>query len=165
MHVVCSFRSFLCFLWQNMLLIPSITFYCHYNIRGCMCSTEPFKFRWLRRYIYISHYYHCQIGSILLSIVIIFSVAVCLRCLLHDFLSLIAYTFRKTLGFVFIIIAQFMMSANSRIHCGLQIVFVCLYVRPSHYHDCANLSEDIEHKTPVRYIMSSVWVRWHIFWG
>ena len=87
----------------------------------------------------------------------------CLRCLLHHFLSLIAHTFRKTRGFVFIIIAQFMMSANSRIHCGLQIVFVCLYVTPSHYHDCANLSEYIEHKTPVRYIMSSVRVRLNIF--
>ena len=26
----------------------------------------------------------------------------------------------------------------------LQIVFVCLYITPSHYHHCANLSEDIE---------------------
>ena len=165
MHVVCSFHSFLCFSWQSMLLVLSITFYCHCNIWGCMCSTDPLQFRWLRRYIYISRYYHYQIGSILLSIVIIFSVAVCLRCLLHHFLSLIAYTFRKTRGFVFIIIAQFMMSANSRIHCGLQIVFVCLYARPSHYHDCAKLSENIEHKTPVRYIMSSVRVRWNIFRG
>ena len=27
---------------------------------------------------------------------------------------------------------------------GLQIVFNCLYIAPSHYHHCANLSEDIE---------------------
>ena len=27
---------------------------------------------------------------------------------------------------------------------GLQIVFVCLYITPSHYHHCANLYEDIE---------------------
>ena len=63
-----------------------------------------------------------------------FSVVVCLRCLLHHILSLIAYTF------VFII----MMSANIRIRFGLQIVFVCLYITPSHHHHCANLSEDIE---------------------
>ena len=73
-----------------------------------------------------------------------FSVVVCLTCLLHNILSLIAYTFRENRDFVFIIIVQFMMSANSRIRFGLQIVFVCLYIIPSHYHHCANLSEDIE---------------------
>ena len=45
---------------------------------------------------------------------------------------------------VFIIIVPFMMNANSRIRFGLQIVFVCLYITPSHYHHFANLSEDIE---------------------
>ena len=45
---------------------------------------------------------------------------------------------------VFIIIVQFMMSANIRIHFGLQIVLVCLYSTPSHYHHCAKLSEGIE---------------------
>ena len=42
------------------------------------------------------------------------------------------------------IIVQFMMSANSRICYGLHIGFVCLYITPSHYHHCANLSVDIE---------------------
>ena len=37
------------------------------------------------------------------------------------------------------------MSANIRIPFGLQIVLVCLYSTPSHYHHCANLSEGIEH--------------------
>ena len=73
-----------------------------------------------------------------------FSVVVCLRCLLHHILSLIAYTFRENRGFVFIIVVQFMMSANIRIRFGLQIVLVCLYSAPSHYHHCANLSEGIE---------------------
>ena len=68
----------------------------------------------------------------------------CLRCLLHHILSLIAYTFRENREFVFIIIVQFMMSANSRMRFALQIVLVCLYSTPSHYHHCANLSEDIE---------------------
>ena len=31
-----------------------------------------------------------------------------------------------------------------RIRLGLQIVLVCLYSTPSHYHHCANLSEGIE---------------------
>ena len=48
-----------------------------------------------------------------------FSMVVCLRCLLHHILSLTAYTFRKKWEFVFILIVQFMMSANSRIRFNL----------------------------------------------
>ena len=69
---------------------------------------------------------------------------VCLRCLLHHILLLIADTFRENQEFVFIIFVQFMMSANNRIRFALKIVFVCLYITPSHYHNCANLFEDIE---------------------
>ena len=72
-----------------------------------------------------------------------FSAVVCLRCLLHHILLLIAYTYRENREFAFIIIVQFMMNANSWIRFGLKIVFVHLYITPSHYH-CANLSEDIE---------------------
>ena len=79
-----------------------------------------------------------------LPIAIIFSVVVCLRCVLHHTLSLISYTLRENRDFVFIIIVQFMMSANSQIRFGLQIVFVCLYITPSNYCHCENLSEDIE---------------------
>ena len=93
-----------------------------------------------------------------------FSVVVCLRCLLHHILSLIAYTFRENREFVFIISVQFMMSANVRIRFGLQIILVCLNSTPSHYHHCANLSEGIElTKCLSRYILSSVWVRLSIF--
>ena len=46
--------------------------------------------------------------------------------------------------FFFIIIVQFMMSANNPIRFGLLIVFVCLYITLSHYHHCVNLSEDTE---------------------
>ena len=73
-----------------------------------------------------------------------FSVFVCMRYLLHHILSLIAYTFRENREFVFIIIVQFMMSANNRIRFGLQTVLVCLYSILSHYHHCAYLSEGIE---------------------
>ena len=52
---------------SNMLLVLSITFHCHYNIWGCMCSSGPFQFRWLKGYIYSSCYYHHQIGSINLT--------------------------------------------------------------------------------------------------
>ena len=74
-----------------------------------------------------------------------FSTLKCLRCLLHHILSLIAHTFRENRDFFFIIIVQFMMSANSRIRFGLEVVSVCLYITPSHSHHCADLSEDIEH--------------------
>ena len=57
-----------------------------------------------------------------------------------------------------------MMSANSRIRFGLQIVFVCLYITPSHYHHCANfIWRHWTCKMPVRYNLSSVWVRLSIF--
>ena len=73
-----------------------------------------------------------------------FSVVVCLRCLLHHIMLLIAYTFRENREFVFFIIVQFMMSANSQIRFDLKIVFVYLYITSSHYHHYASLSEDIE---------------------
>ena len=130
-----------------------------------MCSTGPLKYRWLKGYIYSSCYYHHQIGSIHLSHCFhIFSVVVCLRCLLHHILSLIVYTFRENREFVFVSIVQFIMSANSRIRFGLHIVFVCLYITPSHYHHCANfIWRHWTYKMPVRYNLSSVWVRLSIF--
>ena len=73
-----------------------------------------------------------------------FSVVVCLRCLLHHSLLLIAYTFWEKWEFVFIIIVQVMMSTNSQIRFDLKIVFVYLYITPSHYHHYASLSEDNE---------------------
>ena len=89
-----------------------------------------------------------------------FSVVVCLRCLLHHILSLIVYTFRENRDFVFISIVKFMMSANSRIRFGLQIVFVCMYITPSHYHLCAYfIWRHWTYKMHVRYNLSSVWVR------
>ena len=78
-------------------------------------------------------------------IVIIFSVVVCLRCLLHHILSLIAYTFQENRYIVLIIGTQCMMSANNRVRFGLQAVSVCLYITSSRgRHHCANLSEDNE---------------------
>ena len=49
------------------LLVLSITFYFHYNLWGCMCSTGPFQYRWLKGHIYSTCHYHHQIGSIHLS--------------------------------------------------------------------------------------------------
>ena len=89
---------------------------------------------------------------------------VCLSCLLHHILSLIVYTFWENREFVFISIVQFMMSANSQIRFGLQIIFVCLYITPSHYHHCANfIRRHWTYNMPVRHNLSSVWVRLRIF--
>ena len=57
-----------------------------------------------------------------------------------------------------------MMSANSRIHFGLQIVLVCLYITPSHFLSlCKLIWRHWTYRMPVRYILSSVWVRLSIF--
>ena len=118
----------------------------------------------MKGYIYSSCYYHHQIGSIHLSHCF-HNVRGCVpEVLLHHILSLIVYTFRENREFVFIKIVQFMMSANSRIRFGSQIVFVCLYITPSHYHHCANfIWRHRTYKMPVRYNLSSVWVRLSIF--
>ena len=77
--------------------------------------------------------------------------------LLHHILSLIVYAFRENREFVFINTVQFMMSVNSRIRFGLHIVFVCLYLTPSHYHHCANfIWRHWAYNLPVRYNLSSV---------
>ena len=59
--------------------------------------------------------------------------------LVHHILSLIEYTFREYRDFVFIIIVQFMMSANNQVRFGLHIVFVCLYITPSHVSKIKNI--------------------------
>ena len=140
---------------------PSITSYFHYDIWDCMCSTGPFQYRWLKGYIYSSCCYHHQIGSINLSHCYhIFSVVVCLIYLLHHILLLIAYTFRKNREFVFIIIVQFMMSANNQIRFVLKIVFVCfVHYTISLSSLCKLIWRHWTYKMPVRYILSSVWVR------
>ena len=63
---------------------------------------------------------------------------------LSDYIASFRTSFPWFWDIVFIIIVEFMMTANSRIRYGLQIVFVCLYITPSHYHNCANVSVDIE---------------------
>ena len=63
---------------------------------------------------------------------------------IHHILLLIAYTFWANREFGFIIIVQLITSANSWIRFSLKIVFVYLDNTPSHYHNCANLSEDTE---------------------
>ena len=126
---------------SNMLLLLLITFYFQYNIWGCICSTGPFQLMWLKGYICSSCCYHHQSGSIHLS-----------HCY-HIFPWLWAWDFcyimfchllhihsGKTGISHFIIIVQFMVSANSRLRFGLQIALVCLNITPSHHQHSANFS-------------------------
>ena len=128
----------------NMLLVLSMAFHFHYHIWGCMCSSGPFQYRWLEGYIYSSCYYHNQIGSIHLS----HCYHIFRGCVPEMFVTSYSVTYciyvpGKT-GIYSRCYSAFMMSANIRIRFGLQIVLVCLYSTPSHYHHCANLSDGIE---------------------
>ena len=115
----------------------------------------PFYFRWLKGYIYGSCYYHHQIGSINLT----HFITLFRSCVPETFVKSYSVTYctyiTENREFVFIIIAQFMMSANRRVRFGLQIESVCLYITPSPYQHSTNISEDIE----LIKCLSSVWVR------
>ena len=167
-----------CWGGSNMLLVLSFTFYFHYNTKGCMCSTGPFKYRRSTGYIYSSCYYHHQIGGIYLPHCFhmfpwlcawdVCYIIICHLLYLHSgktmTMTMLTMTMKINREFVFMSIVQFMMSANNRIRFRLQIVFVCLYITPYHYHHCANfIWRHWTYKMPVRYNLSSVWVRLSIF--
>ena len=80
-----------------------------------------------------------------------FSMVVCLRCLLHHILLLIAYTFRENRDFVFITIVQFMMSSN--------IIRLFVHNTISFSSLCKLIWRHWNYKMHVRYILPSVWVR------
>ena len=126
-----------------------------------MCSTGPFKYRWLKGYIYSSCNYHHQIGSIRLSHCFHNFPWLCAGDVCYIvFCHLLYIHSEENREFVYDSIVQFMMSANSRIHFGLQIVFVCLYITPTHYHHCANFFwRHWTYRMHVRYNLSSVRVR------
>ena len=118
---------------SKMLLVLSITFVI--TIYGVVCcSTGLLQFRWLKSEVLtfpIVIIFFCGCVPVSEMFVTSYSVTYCIYI-------------PENRDFVFIIIAQLMMSANSRIRFGLQIVSICLYITPSDYHHCANLSEDIE---------------------
>ena len=120
-----------------------------------MCSTGTFQFTWLKGYIYSSCYYHHKIGSIHRS-----------HCY-HMFLWLCAwFTFHIIFCYLLHIHSGktgnlFSLSLCSSVYAKVQIFgyvldtfLACtLY---SHYHHCANLSEDIELIKCVSYIFCRV---------
>ena len=81
------------------------------------------------------------------TIVVIFSRGMCLRWLYYHILSSITYISRRHWdlnSIIDVIDVHSMVFAYDRIHYGLQVVFVCLQITPSHYHHYADLSEGIE---------------------
>ena len=124
--------------------------------------TGPFKYRWLEGYIYSSCYYHHQIESIHLSHCFHIFPWLCAWDVCYNIFCHLLYIHSGKTGNLSI--AQLMMSANSGIRFGLQMVFVCLYITSSHHHHCANfIWRHWTYKMPVRYNLSSVWVRLSIF--
>ena len=89
-----------------------------------------------------------------------FPVVVCLRCLLHHILSLIANTFRENRDFVFIIIVQFNKSDAFWLADSIRL-FVYNIISLSSL--CKLIWRHWTYKMPVRYILSRVWVRLSIF--
>ena len=78
------------------------------------------------------------------------------------------YIYRDHWDFVSIICVQpidvqSMVFANDRIHYGLQVVFVCLQITPSHYHHYADSSEGIELIKCFRHMLPSVCLRLRLF--
>ena len=72
-------------------------------------------------------------------------------------LSLVVYTFRENREFVFIVLCCLWWVQIVGYVFGLQIVFVCLYITPSHYHHCANcIWRHWTFKMSVTYNLSSV---------
>ena len=92
-----------------------------------------------------------------------FSVVVCLRCLLHYILSLIAYTFRENRDFVFIIIVQLWWVQIFGYVWLADRVRLFVHYTISLSSLCKLIWGHWTYEMPVRYILSSVWVWLSIF--
>ena len=130
-----------------------------------MYSTGSFHYRWLKRYIYRSCRNHHQIGSIHLSHCYHIFPWLCVWdvcCIIFCYLLHIHSGKTGNLSSSLLCSLWWVQMAGYTL--TWNIVFVYLYITPSHYHHCASLSEDIELiKRPVIYSLSSVWVRKCIF--
>ena len=129
----------------NMLLILSITFYFHYNIWSCMCSTGPLS---IGDWKDISKAHGIIIIKSEIStfpiVIIFFHACVPGMFVTSYFVTYCIYVTGK-LGICF----HYHPAVNDEgiyilIRFGLHIVLVCLNSTPSHYHHCENLSKGIE---------------------
>ena len=128
-----------------------------------MCSTGPSQFRWLRGYIHGSCYYHHQIGSINLTHYHIFR-----GCVPEMFVTSYSVTYCRYIpgkpGFCFHYycavydeckyLDTFWLADRVHlfVHYTISLSSLCKLIR-GHW----------TYKMPVRYILSSVWVRLSIF--
>ena len=114
------------------------------NMKGCMCLTGLFKFRWSNEYKSFPSYDHHQIGIINFS-----------HCC-HIFLWLCAWSgctiiccrfhvYSEKAVFLSLFVNSLMMCTNNEVHYDPMVVFVCLRSTLLHYHIFADLSESIEH--------------------
>ena len=144
----------------NMLLVLSITFYFHYNIWDCMCSTGPFQYRWLKGCIYSSCYYHHQIGSIQLCHCYHIFPWLCVwdLCYIIFYYSLHKNS-RKT-GNLYSLLLCSLLWVQMVGHVWLDdrirlFVYYTISLSPL----CKLIWRRWTYKMPVRYTLSRVWVR------
>ena len=146
------------------MLVFWITFHCH-CIWGCICSTGPFPFRWLKGYSHSSWYYHHQIGSINLThgchnFPWLCAWDVCYSIFCH---LIIAYTFQETRDFVLIILCSLWWAQIVGYVLAAYRVRLFVHYTISWSSLCKLIWRHWANKMPVRYILSSVWVRFSIF--
>ena len=121
--------SLSCGVVSNMLLFLSIYFHCHHHIWGCMCSTGPFQFRWLKWYIHSSCCYYHQVVIININHCYYIFLWSCSLDVCYIIYCHYIYNPEKP-GFCYHYYCA-VYDDCSRIRNGLQIVFVCLYITPS----------------------------------
>ena len=109
-----------------------------------MCSTGPFQCRWLKGYIYSSCYYHHEIGSIHPSHYYHFFPWLCVWDVCYIiFCHLLHIHSGKTGNYSLLVCSTWWVQIVGYVLACISYSFF-LYITPSHYHHCANLSEDIE---------------------
>ena len=129
-----------------------------------MCSTGPFQYSWLKGYIYSSCYYHHQIGSIHLSHCYHIFPWFCAwdGCYII-FCHLLHIRSGKT-GYLFSsLIVQFMSANSWDTFCLADRTRLFIQYTISLSSLCKIIWRHWTCKMPVRYILSSVWVRLSIF--
>ena len=148
-----------------MLLVLSITFYLHYTKWECMFSTGPFQYRWLKGYIYSS----CIIIIIKSEVSTFPIVIIFFRCCVPE-MFVISYSVTYGIyvpgkpGICFHYYCAvydeckysdtFWLADRTRLYVQYTISLSSL---------CKLIWRHWTYKMPVRYILSSVWVRLSIF--
>ena len=138
----------------NMLLVLSITFYFHYNIWGCMFSTGPFQYRWLKENIYSSCYYDHQIESIHLPLCYHIFPWLCAWDVYIIFCHVLHIRSGKTGNlFSLLLCSLWWVQIVGYVLACRSYSFVCT-VYHLIIHHCANLPEDIE---PIKCLSDIFW--------